>query len=102
MKAAAIGARQHLDFAARADGATASITTHAVDVSSSLSNALESLGEAIAIAQRIRAATDVADARRSAAELAALTRRIRGEELQRAQTAIEAILKAEGLVGAPR
>ena len=102
VKAAATGARQHLDFAARADGATASITTHAVDVSSSLSNALESLGEAIAIAQRIRAATDVADARRLAAELAALTRRISGEELQRAQAAIEAILKAEGLVGAPR
>jgi hypothetical protein len=99
---AAIGARQHLDLAARTDGATASITTHAVEVSSSLSNALESLGEAIAIAQRIRSATDIVDAKGSAAELAALTRRISDESLQRAQTSMNLILKAEGLLGAPR
>lgn len=99
---AAIGARQHLEFAAKADGATASITTHAVEVSSSLSSVLDWLGEAIALAQRIHTATDAADARRSAVDLAALTRRISDEGLQRAQTAMGAILKAEGLVGAPR
>jgi hypothetical protein len=99
---ATIGARQHLDLAARADGATASITTHAVLVSSSLSHVLEWLGEAIAAAQRIHSATDAADARRSAVDLAGWMRQISDEGLQPAQTSMDLILKAEGLLGAPR
>src|SRR5437867_6967348 len=53
---ATAGALQHLDFAVKADGATAAITTHAVEVSASLSNVLQSVDRAVAIAQRIRAA----------------------------------------------
>ena len=102
MRNAAIGARQHLELAARADGATVSMTAHAVDVSSALSNVLEWLDQAIAAAQRIRSTTDAADARRSAVDLAALTRRISDEGLQPAQTSMNLILKAEGLLGAPR
>jgi hypothetical protein len=102
VRKATVGARQHLDLAARADGATASITTHALEVSSSLANVLEWLEPAIAAAQRIRSATDVTDARRSAVDLAALTRRIGDEGLQPAQTSMNLILKAEGLQGAPR
>ena len=102
VKKAAAGAQQHLDFAAKADGATTIVTTHAVEVSSSLASALASLGEAIALAQRIQSATDLADARRSAADLATLTQRISDQGLQPAQTAMNVILKAEGLLGAPR
>ncbi len=102
VKKAATGALQHLDFAAKADGATAAITTHAAHVSSSLSNVLQWVDQAIAAARRIRAASDAAEAGRPAAELAALTRRISDEGLQQAVTQMDLILKAEGLLGAPR
>jgi hypothetical protein len=102
VKKATAGAQQHLDFAAKADGATTIVTTHAADVSSSLASVLEWLGEAIALAQRIQSATDLADAKRSANDLAALTQRISDEGLQPAQTSMNLILKAEGLLGAPR
>ncbi len=102
VKKATAGAQQHLDFAAKADGATSIVTTHAAHVSSALASVLEWLGEAIALAQRIQSATDLADARRSAADLAALTQRISDAGLQPAQTSMNLILKAEGLLGAPR
>jgi hypothetical protein len=102
VKKAAAGALQHLDFAAKADGATANITTHAAQVSSSLSNVLQWVDQAIAAAQRIRAATGAAEAAGPAADLAALTLRISDEGLQQAQAHMGLILKAEGLLGAPR
>jgi hypothetical protein len=102
VKKATAGSQQHLDFAAKADGATAAISTNATQVSASLADVLQDVDRAVAAAQRIGTATDVADAKRSAADLAALTRRISDEGLQRAQTAMAAILKAEGLVGVPR
>jgi len=102
VKKATAGAQQHLDFAAKADGATTIVTTHAADVSSALASVVEWLGEALALAQRIQSATDLADARRSAADLATLTQRISDQGLQPAQTAMNVILKAEGLLGAPR
>ena len=98
---ATVGALQHLDFAVKADGATAAVTTHAAQVSASLSDALQSVERAVAIVQRIRVATDVADARQSAVDLAAVTRRL-SDEGQQAQTSMSLILKAEGLLGAPR
>jgi hypothetical protein len=102
VKKAAAGALQHLDFAAKADGTTANITTHAAQVSSSLSNVLQWVDQAIAAAQRIRAATDAAEAARIATDLDALMRRINDEGLQQAQTHMGLILKTEGLLGAPR
>jgi hypothetical protein len=102
VKKAAAGALQHLDFAAKADGATASITTHAAQVSSSLSNVVQWVDQAIAIAQKIRAATHAGEAAGSANDLVALTVRISDEGLQPAQTHMTEILKAEGLLGAPR
>jgi hypothetical protein len=102
VKKAAAGALQHLDFAARAEGATATITTHASQVSSSLSNVLHWVDQAIAAAQRIQAAPDAAQATGSAADLAALVQRISDEGLQQAQTHMGVILKAEGLLGTPR
>jgi hypothetical protein len=102
VRKAALGASQHVDLAARSDGATSIVTTNAADVSSSLARVLEWLEEAIALAQRIQSASELADARRSAADLAALTQRISDEGLQPAQTSMTLILKAEGLLGAPR
>jgi hypothetical protein len=102
VKKATAGALQHLDFAAKADGATATITTHAAQVSSSLSNVLEWVNQAIAAAQKVRAATAAAEAAGSAADVAALMRRISDEGLQQAQTHMNLILKVEGLLGAPR
>lgn len=102
VKKSAAGALQHLEFAAKADGATATITTHAPQVSSSLSNVLQWVDQAITAAQRIRAATDAAEAARVAADLAALTLRISDEGLGQAQTHMASILKAEGILGAPR
>ena len=102
VRKAAAGALQHLDFATKAEGATASITTHAAQVSSSLSNVQQWVDQAVATAQKIRTATDAAEATRAAADLAALTVRISDEGLQQAQTHMTEILKAEGLLGAPR
>ena len=102
VKKAAAGALQHLDFATKADGATASITTHGAQVSSSLSNVVQWVDQAVATAQKIRMATDAAEASGSAAELVAVTQRISDEGLQPAQTHMTMMLKAEGLLGAPR
>jgi hypothetical protein len=102
VKKAAASALQHLDFAVKAEGATATLTTQAPPVSSSLSNVLQWVDQAIAAAQRIRAATDAAQAARTAADVAALVQRISDEGLQQAQTQMGVILKAEGLLGAPR
>jgi hypothetical protein len=102
IKKAAAGALQHLDLAAKAEGATANITTHAAQVSSSLSATLGLVDQGIAAAQKIRAATDATGAAGPAADLAALTRRIADEGLQPAQTQMELILKGEGLFGVPR
>jgi len=102
VKKAAAGALQHLDFAATADGATANITTHARQVSSSLSNVVQWVDQAIGTAQKIRAATDAAAATALAAELTASMRRISDEGLKPAETHMTTILKAEGLLGAPR
>lgn len=101
VKKAAAGALQHLEFATKAEGATAVITTHAAQVSSSLSNVLQWADQAVAAAKSIRAATDAADAAGPTADLVALTLRI-SEGLQLAQTHMGLILKAEGLLGAPR
>jgi hypothetical protein len=102
VKKATAGALQHLDFAAKAEGATPTITTHAAQVSSSLSNVQQWLDQAIVIGEKIRAATDAAAATALTADLVNTVTRISDEGLQPAQTHMTAILKAEGLLGAPR
>jgi len=102
VRKAVAGALQHLDFAAKAEGATAGITTNAEPASASLSNVRQWVDEAILVAQRIRGSNDAGQAAGLAADLAAVTRRISDEGLQHAQTAMNLMLKAEGLVGAPR
>jgi hypothetical protein len=102
VKKAIAGALQHLDFAAKADGATSNVTSHAVQVASSLASAQQLADQAAAIVQKIRAAADAAEAARLAADLAAVTLRISDDALRQAQAGMNAILKAEGLLGAPR
>jgi len=58
--------------------------------------------QAIAAAKSIRAAADADQAAGPAADLAAITLRISDEGLQQAQIEMGLILKAEGLLGAPR
>jgi hypothetical protein len=102
VKKAAAGALQHLEFAVKADGATPGVTTHAAHVASSLSNVLQWVDQAIAAAQKIRTAAARTDVIGLSADLAALTRRISDEGLQQAQAQMGSMLKAEGLLGAPR
>jgi hypothetical protein len=102
VKNAVTGALQHLEFAAKADGATIVVTTNAISSRAPLMNALKYVDQAGLVVQRIRAATDMADALRLAADLAAWTRRIRDDGLQPVQASMDLILKAEGLLGAPR
>ena len=58
--------------------------------------------DAVAMAQRIRAATDAGQAAGLAANLAAVTQRIADEGLQQAKAQMDLMLKDEGLLGAPR
>ena len=102
VKKAIAGAVQHLQLAARAEGATPNLTTHAGDVSSALDNALRWTDEAVAVAQRIRAASDRTEAAAGARDLAALTSRISDDGLGRAQSQMNLILRGENLLGAPR
>jgi hypothetical protein len=102
VRKATAGALQHLDFAAKAEGATETITTHAAQVTSSLSSVQQWVDQAIATAQKIRASTDIAEATALTADLVNAVKRISDEGLQPAQTHMIAILKAEGLLGAPR
>jgi hypothetical protein len=102
VKRAAAGALQHLDSAAKAEGATTSITKYAAQVSPALSNVMQWVDQAIAAAQKIRTATDADQAFGPAADLAALALRINDEGLQPAQADMGLMLKTEGLLGAPR
>jgi hypothetical protein len=101
LKRAATGALQHLDLASTAEGVTPNLTTGAVEVSSALSNALQSVDRAIAAAQSIRTVADATQATGLIGDFTTLTLRI-NEGLQQAQARMELILKAEGLLGAPR
>ena len=60
---------QHLEFATKGEGMTANISAHAAPVSSSLADVARLTDQAIAIAQKTRAATDAAEATKLVAEL---------------------------------
>jgi len=60
------------------------------------------IDEATAAAQQVRSAADASAAAPAASRLAALTGEILDRALQDAQSHLALVLKAEGLVGAPR
>lgn len=113
VKKAAAGARQHVQLAAKMEGASKAITTHADHVATSMSNVLEWTDEAIATAQKIQASTSASDAAPLVAELVAQTTAInegldadkdgkigwqKGEGgLAQARTHMGLMMKAEGL-----
>ena len=101
VRKAAAGAQQHLDLAAKAEGASETLLAAAAPVSAALSNVLRAVDAAVVVGQKAKAATDTADATRIAGELAALVVQI-DDGLEPAETRMTELLKAEGLFGAPR
>jgi len=63
VKKAAAGAMQHVEFAAKAEGASKGVQTHAGHVTASLTDVSQWTDEAIATAQKIRSATSAAEAK---------------------------------------
>lgn len=118
VKKAATGALQHIDFAAKAEGASANVKTHATHVAASLGDAVQWTDQAIAVAQKIRAATSAAEAAPLVQELSTLTAQIvdgvdankdgqigwqTGEGgLAQAQAHMGLMMKGEGLENLPR
>ena len=97
VKKAVAGALQHLDFAAKADGASAAVKTHAAHVSASLTDAAQSTDQAIALAQKIRAAASAAEAAPLVSNLIALTTQI-VDGLSESQTEMASMMKGEGIL----
>jgi hypothetical protein len=118
VKRGAGGAQQHLDFAVKAEGATANVKTHATHVTASLGDALQWTDQAIVVAQKVRAATTADEAAPLVKELSALTAKIAdgvdaksdnqigwqtGEGgLAQAQAHMMLMMKGEGIENAPR
>src|ERR671912_2080550 len=76
VKRAAAGALQHIQLAARSEGASQNVQTHAGHVSASVSNVVAWTAEATATAQRIRAATSASEAAPLVMQLIAQTNSI--------------------------
>jgi hypothetical protein len=101
VKKATAGAIQHLEFASKAEGLTANITTHVAPVAAALNEVARWTDQAIAVGQKLRATSDAADGAKLVAELDALTTQI-AAGLQQAQSHMAQMVKGEGLEGAPR
>jgi hypothetical protein len=95
-KRAAAGALQHVGFAAAVEGASPAVKTQAAAASARLTETLGVIDRTISTAQKIRAATTVAEAAALAGELAPLTAQI-GAGLHQAELEMRAMMKAEGL-----
>jgi hypothetical protein len=102
VKKAAAGARQHLDLAAKGDGASDNVKTHATHVAASLTDALGSTDEAIALAQKIRAGTSVTATAPLVNDLNALVEKIIDGALAQAHSHMLLMMKGEGIENAPR
>ncbi len=113
VKRAAAGALQHIQLAAKSEGASKGVQTHAGHVSASLTDVTQWTDQAIATAQKIRAATSASEAAPLVTELIAQTNSIAngmdankdgsigwqtGEGgLAQAQTHMGLMMKGEGL-----
>jgi hypothetical protein len=76
VKRAAAGAAQHVQLAAKTEGASKGVQTHAGHVTASLADVTQWTDVAIATAQKIRAATSASEAAPLVAELVAQTNSI--------------------------
>jgi hypothetical protein len=113
VKRAAAGALQHIQLAAKSEGASHNVQTHAGHMSASLSDVTAWTDQAIATAQKIRAATSASEAVALVTEVIAQTNSIAngidanndgsigwqtGEGgLAQAQTHMDLMVKGEGL-----
>lgn len=113
VKRAAAGALQHIQLAAKSEGASQNVQTHAGHVSASLSDVTAWTDQAIATAQKIRVATSASEAAALVTEVIAQTNSIAngmdanndgsigwqtGEGgLAQAQTHMDLMVKGEGL-----
>ena len=113
VKRSAAGALQHIQLAAKSEGASKGVQTHAGHVSASLTDVTMWTDQAVATAQKIRAATTAAEAAPLVTELIAQTNSIAngvdankdgsigwqtGEGgLAQAQTHMGLMMKGEGL-----
>jgi hypothetical protein len=102
VKKAAANAAQHLEMARTAEGATLNLTTHIPAALSSLSNVVKAVERAIATGQSIRSASNADEGTLLAANLVIQVEQIGVEGLQEAAAQMSQVLKAEGLLGAPR
>ena len=71
VKRAAAGASQHVELAAKSEGASKGVQTHAGHVTASLADVTQWADAAVATAQKIRAATSASEAAPLVAELTA-------------------------------
>ncbi len=76
VKRAAAGASQHAQLAAKSEGASKGVQTHAEHVATSLADVAEWTDAAVATAQKIRAATSASEAAPLVAELTAQINKI--------------------------
>jgi hypothetical protein len=102
VKKAADGAQQHLDFAWKAEGASAAVKDHAAHAGAALANAARWTRDAISVAEKIRSSTSAGDAAPLARNLNELAAKIVDAGLSQAHNQMMLMLKAEGLENAPR
>jgi hypothetical protein len=95
-KKAAAGALQHVGFAASVEGASAIVKGHAATVSSKLTDTIAVIDRAIAVAQKVRAATTPGEATPLSGEMVSVIAQI-GEGVQAAQQEMRLMMKSEGL-----
>jgi hypothetical protein len=71
VKRASEGAAQHIELAAKTDGASANVKTHSTHIAGAANSAARRAAEAVALAQKVRAAAAAAEAAALMKELSA-------------------------------
>ncbi len=72
LKKAAAGVASHVELAAKSEGASAGVTTHAEHVATAARSTIDRADQIIALAERIRSASDAADAAALVGQMASL------------------------------
>jgi len=75
-KKASEGVAQHIDMAGKFNGASANVKTHSAHVSAAATSTATRAAEALAVAQKVRAASSASDAATLIAELQKLTEQL--------------------------
>src|SRR5688572_651488 len=78
VKKAAAGVAQHIELAAKSEGASANVKTHATHVAAAANSAAKRSDELVAIAQRVRSASSAAEAAPLVAQMNTLAQELTG------------------------